>query len=811
MNKNVTFAIHISSNSTMLMKKVKGQLGRLSMVLLCVLQLFFVNAQNQRCVVKGWVMDETRAPLQYATVTVDDGNAVVASSLTNAEGEYAVEIDRAEKNYRLSVSFLGKSAQQKSFAANAKRVVMDTIVMDFKYNQLDVVKISGQPSEQKTSEVTNVAPQSAMTEMKGSVLDILRTVPSISVDNEGNVLIRGNSNVQIILDGVSVSMTNLDAIPSANVANVEVITSPDATYDAEGTGGIINIVTKKGQARGWSGMASVNYGFNHFTNANLAFSYANGGHAFRFNYNVKYEDDIIAGGLYRRFVENGNWLDQQFQTARTVLNNNIGLGATFRIRKKHVLNVDLRFIMPRLNTKQQFANNYGVGELLNNENRQGDVSWNRENIDGVVSYLHVINPQSNITLRASVSKIWGHRPSFYFLERDSIAKSNSGGSPLNTFAQCDYRRIEKYGTWETGVKFTYRQNSIFHEFYDYINADWVYSEAYSNDLLHREFIPAAYVMFSSNPAKPLKWKAGVRLEYGGVKLHNEKNVLDTLTHHVFVGPSLSMNYGIKSKSEMLMQDVSVAFSSRIGRPTYPQLNPYMSMIDAHTFEQGNMCLRPETSYHLEFSYFLKYKVVSFTPNLYATYILDNITQVASLLDDILLLTYVNGSYDFKTGLDLALGVKPCKWFEAVFSSNTFYVNTKGDFEGVDLDNKGWCNSSNLKMVFHPVKSMDIQAQYFVETPQYYPQFTTSLAHHLDLGISQKFLKGSLVVSLLLTDVFKTNNWDVHSNNRIYHLTNTSFHKSRMLWIGVRYNFNAYKGGGQQKKDEEDKSRVRLGL
>jgi hypothetical protein len=107
--------------------------------------------------------------------------------------------------------------------------------------------------------------------------------------------------------------------------------------------------------------------------------------------------------------------------------------------------------------------------------------------------------------------------------------------------------------------------------------------------------------------------------------------------------------------------------------------------------------------------------------------------------------------------------------------------------------------------------MDIQAQYFFETPRYYPQFTTKMSHHLDIGISQKFLKGSLAVSLLLTDVFKTNSWNIFSDNRIYHLTNTSINKSRMLWIGIRYNFNSYKASNAPKPAETDRNKVRLGL
>ena len=777
------------------------------------LMLFLsVSAQNQHCYVKGCVFDETQMPIGFASVAIACDSAFLSGTLTNENGEFVLQLAKSEKQYQLSVSFIGKKTKQISFVANTKNITLDTIVLENNAYQLEEVQVSAEQTTHNAVEHKVIAPQSVMTEVKGSVLDVLKAVPSVSVDNEDNVSIRGNGNVLVLVNGLPTAMTSLSAIPSANIANVEVITSPDAKYDSEGTGGIINIVLKENKSEGWSGMFSANYGFNHFANANAAVNYTKDGKSLRFSYNLKYEDDIIDGNLNRRFVEAGNWLEQQFHSARTVFNNNIGVGTTLRLNKKNRLIVDLRFIMPRLNTQQQFANTYGTNELQSVENRSSNVSWNRENIDGAISYTHIINPQSSdITLRASVSKIWGHRPSYYFLENDSIGKSNSGGSPLNTSVQCDYKLIREYGRWDAGVKFSYRQNDIYHEFYNMDSSQWVYSNVYSNDLLHREFIPAAYMLFSSNADKKFSWKAGIRTEYSRVSLQNDKDAIDTATNHIFVGPSLMLNYKIKSKREELKQHISLAFNSRISRPAYPQLNPYMSMIDAHTFEQGNMRLRPETSYHLEFSYVAKDKIVNFSTNVYADYLKDNITQVAMLKGDILLLTFVNGTFEFKTGLDASLGVTPCKWFDMQFGANTYYVDTKGDYEGVDLDNSGIVNSDNLKLTFHPIKAMDIQAQYFFETPRYYPQFTTKMSHHLDIGISQKFLKGSLAVSLLLTDVFKTNSWNIFSDNRIYHLTNTSINKSRMLWIGIRYNFNSYKASNAPKPAETDRNKVRLGL
>ena len=771
-----------------------------------------VCAQNQHCNVKGYIVDETKTPVGFASVAIASDSTFISGTLTNENGEFVLQLAKTEKPYQLSVSFIGKKTKQISFVANAKNITLDTITLENNAYQLEEVQISAEQTPQNAVEHKVISPQSVMSEVKGSVLDVLKAVPSISVDNEDNVSIRGNSNVLVLVNGLPTAMTSLSAIPSANIANVEVITSPDSRYDSEGTGGIINIVLKENKNEGWSGMFAANYGFNHFTNANAAVNYVKNGNSFRFNYNLKYEDDIIDGNLTRKFVDSGNWLEQQFHSARTIFNNNIGVGTTLRLNKKNKLSIDARFIMPRLNTQQQFANTYGTNGLQYDEIRNSNVSWNRENIDGSISYTHIINPQSaDMTIKASVSKIWGHRPSYYFLENDSIGKSNSGGSPLNTSAQCDFKVIREYGRWDAGFKFSYRQNDIYHEFYNMENSQWTYSNEYSNDLLHREFIPAIYMLFSSDANKKFTWKAGIRTEYSGVILQNDKDAMDTTTHHFFVGPSLMLNYKIKSKKEELKQHISLAFNSRIGRPAYPQLNPYMSMIDAHTFEQGNPKLIPETSYHLEFSYGVKDKITKFTTNIYADYLKDNITQVAMLKNDILLLTFVNGNFEFKTGLDASLDVTPCKWVDIQLGTNTYYVDTKGDYDGVDLDNRGIVNSDNLKIAFHPIKMMDIQLQYFFETPQYYPQFTTKLSHHLDIGISQKFLKGSLAVSLLLTDVFKTNIWNIFSDNRVYHLTNTSINKSRMLWIGVRYNFNSYKANNAMKNAETDRNKVRLGL
>jgi hypothetical protein len=121
------------------------------------------------------------------------------------------------------------------------------------------------------------------------------------------------------------------------------------------------------------------------------------------------------------------------------------------------------------------------------------------------------------------------------------------------------------------------------------------------------------------------------------------------------------------------------------------------------------------------------------------------------------------------------------------------------------------NNSNILLDFLPGKSTDIQLQYFLTTPQYYPQLTTALTHYMNVGVKQKFLKGAMSVSVLLTDVFNTYKWQVESRNSIFQLTNISTRKSRMLWLGISYNFNSFKQKKAESKADSDRSLIKLGL
>lgn len=764
-------------------------------------------AVAQNCVVSGKVTEEKGEPIQYASVVVSQRGEDIAGTITQENGAFSLQLKTSDSLYTLQVFFVGYTSKSLTFSASKEKVQLPDIVLSQNSQTLGEVAVEAQANSKRSSvERTSLNPQAYMTEMTGSVADILRSSAAVSVNPQGQVSIRGKKNVLLLLDGVPTTLEEISALSSTNIKSIDIITNPDASYDAEGTGGIINIISQKEKGKGFSGQIAANYGFNHFVNGNITLHYVAKGFSLNFSYQTKYEDDIIHGNLYRKFVQSGNSLEQKVRSARTVFNNNIALGATFHINSKNKLQADLRLNIPRLNTKQDFDNLYLTESIERQEHRSRNVSWNRENIEGVLFYQHIIQPNKlSFSIRSSISKIWGHRPSYYFLNSDTVNKSVSGGSPFLTAHQIDFNIKKKYGTWETGVKFSYRQNNIYHDFYNWDKQQWNYSPTFSKDLAHREFIPAAYMQFSSPKGKKLFGKIGVRIEYSQVKLRSEKENIYQTKHHLFIAPSLMGQYKINKQ-----HSISLAFSRRISRPTYPQLNPYMSMLDATTFEQGNPYLQPETSDNVAFNYHLNTKIVDFSANLYFSYTHNYITEITILKDSLLLLTYINGLSELRTGLDLQLTLHPAKWVDIDLNTNTYYVNANGKYEKLDLSNKGWVNSSLVELNFKPVKGMNIQVQYSFTTPEYYPQFTIPFSHVMNIGIRQSFLKGSLTVSALLTDVFNTNNWAVLSDNNVYILRNDSHNKSRMLWLGIRYNFNSYKGSKPMKRTEEDRSKVHIG-
>ena len=767
--------------------------------LFCNMEAF---AQQNKCAISGNIIDaDSQETVPFAAAQLLDGEKAVTGVVADMDGKFTLQIDTRDGQYTLTVSAVGYKTHRQRIVSDKAKIDLGSIML--KPDMLEDAKVFGKADSQKsTVDKTTINASANMAADKGTAMDILRSASSVSISND-EISIRGNSNILVLMDGIPTTTTDLATIPAANIKSIEVITNPDASYDASGTGGIINIISKKSSLEGLSGIVSANYGFNHFVNANAAISYNRPKASYRFNYNTRYEDDVINSSLQRYVKATGYDVNQNLHSTRYTYNNNIGLGADFRFSQRNRLSLDIKLILPRLNIKQDVHN--AATSITAEEFRHNDVTWNRENLDASISYTHVFKPDvSDITVLGSISKIWGHRPSYYYLNGEKTGYSNSGGSPFIANAQVDYKHKFKAGTLSAGAKVTYRHNEIFHEFYQADGEGWTNSYELSNDLDHTYMLPSAYVMFGSRIGKKLTYKAGIRAELSYLTMSSIHNGVTENIVTPFLLPSLSASYKLSEK-----QSLDFAISRRIGYPTYPQLNPYMSMVDATTFEQGNMYLEPERSTKVDLSFSSNGRI-KFYADGYLNYTSDYISQITTFDENKLITTYVNVASDMKTGIDLSFNMDMTSWFNVSLAANTYYVTSDGEYKGTVISNKGITNNSNITFDFITWKGANIQCQYFVTTPQYFPQLTTSLTHQMNIGFKQRLLKGAMTTSVILTDVFKTAKWEVSSFNNVFDLTNISRNKSRMLWLGISYNFNSFKQKSVKKADN-DRSLIRLGL
>ena len=749
--------------------------------------------------VKGRVLEADGTPVIYAAVVLESTGQTVAGAMTGEEGSFLVQ-GAFNGQYLLKISAIGYKDLKREITCTGKGMLdMGDIILAQDATVLDeALVVAGETPKSVSVEKTRINTSASAAAATGSVLEVIRGASAVSVDGSGGIAIRGNSNVLILVDGIPTTLGGLESIPAANVHSIEIVTSPDVKYDSEGTGGIVNIISKKQSANMFNAMAAFNYGFNGFLNGNVAMSYNKGRWGVRFNYNGKYEKDLIESELHRQILATGTKVDQLIHATKRTSGQNAGLNLQFKATPKDILTVDFKVALPRMNNFQDF-----------NGTRQTDITFNRENFEGGLGYRHLFDPgKKELSVNASVSSITGHRPSYYYEGGKMVQKSQSGGHPLIAALQADYLTMWGKGRFESGAKMTYRQNYIDHKMYEWDDAtqDWVLSMPLSNDLTHREYIPAAYAMYSGKFTEKLDYKAGVRFEYSYVTLHSVKEALDDHSDCWFLSPSLSLDWRVAPRWSL-----SAALTRRISRPTYPQLNPYINLIDKQTYETGNMHLQPEKANKLDLGYSYTGKYLTVNGNAYVTHTQGYINQVAYLDNGILVTTYVNADSDVKTGVDHNIRYSPVRWLTVDLASNTFYSASRGTFRGADIRNQGWTDNSNIGLTIRPFSGSEIQAQYFVTTPQYFPQFTTRTIHYGNVGIKQSFLKNALTVSALLTDVFNTRRWDVHSDNPVFTLLNNSKNRSRMFWLGISWNFHSFKPAkGAQKPQEEDRSVLRLG-
>lgn len=572
----------------------------------------------------------TKKPVEYATVALSKSGQTKSTngSLADGKGFFKIENVKAGK-YRLTVSFIGYAPK-----------VIDPVETTLSKPDLNLGDIILSPSNKVLNEVTVVG-QANLIENKidkivynaekdvaiagGNSTDVLRKVPLLSVDYDGNLSLRGSSNVKVLINGkpsgtMAGNMADaLKAIPADQIKSVEVITSPSAKYDAEGTSGIVNIITKKTNLEGISG--SVNAG---------AGTRQNSGNA---NLNVKKGRLTISGnggGYYswpqtsildfnKTSTDQSVVLSQVGESTTERLATNGSLGADYDINNYNSISSSLKLNWFQFSVdgnnfnSNQFANAlYQFNRNTNNKTKVIGYDWNND-------YTHKFKKEgqeisfafqfTNSNLNNDYSSDFLFPPSSATQDSTELGRSEAINKE-KTF-QIDYTHPFKKVVWEIGVKSILRDitnDSGVDVFFPADNStktnpnrNYIYT--YNQDVY------AGYSTFGFTLAKKYGIKAGARFEGTVIKgSANSASVINPIDNNYHnITPSFVVSRSFKN-----FQTVKFSYNQRIQRPSLFYLNPFRNSSDPLNASEGNPQLSPEVSdnFELNYSTFIKATIIN---------------------------------------------------------------------------------------------------------------------------------------------------------------------------------------------------------
>lgn len=684
--------------------------------------------------VSGTITDPTtNQPVEYATVAIINPQTgkPIDGSVADGKGKFLVKGIPSGK-YTVAISFIG----YETFSQN--------IVLSESNQNIDLGKISISPSVEILNEITVSGEKSLIeervdrmvynaendiTSKGGDASDVLRRVPLLSVDLDGNVSIRGSENIRVLINNRPSTITAgsiadaLKQIPADEIKSVEVITSPSAKYDAEGTSGIINIITKKTVLEGATMNVNSSFG-NRGSNLGLRGGYKKGklglslGGWGRYGYNTlgSFENIQIAGnGL------NSSTTIQGADTRSNYLRANYTLGIDYDLNKNNYLTSSIRFgsrgskdyqDQLRANTSRVDTTFSSLRDVISdNSSNSIDVNFNYTHIypqkdkelsilglysndDGTNDFENTLLDPNNFSTTSRIKNINGSTNEEYAIQTDFQTPLGDkqlveiGGKQTIRKALSDYQYFSSQGTAPY-----------------ILNAD----QALSNAFNYRQDVSAGYLSYTLNLSK-YSFKAGGRYEYTTIDAFFQDEVNITIpSYGVFVP---TFNFGRKLKNNNM---IKAAFNRRIQRPSIRYLNPNIQASNPLNITIGNPSLDPEYTDNYELSYSTNVKGANLNLTGFMRNTNNSIQRVSDIVGDTIRTTYLNIGKEKAYGMSLNLNLIMNDKVSVNGSTELYYLTLSNNVADpiYSAKNEGWVISGRLFGSYKFTDTWSLQAFSFV--------------------------------------------------------------------------------------------------
>ena len=801
------------------------------------LNVFSQKPQNIQISIIGNIVDsKTNEPLEYATIVLNNQKTKqLSGGITDEKGNFNIKVNPGI--YDISFEFISfKTIKLPNKTINSS-INFGTIKLSEDSDKLDEIVIIAEKSTVEIrldKRIYNVGKD--MTVKGGSASDVLDNVPSVDVDVEGNVSLRGNENVRILIDGkpsALVGLSGTDALrqlPADAIERVEVVTSPSARYDAEGTAGILNIILRKGVAKGFNGSMNATVGdpkqYRIASNVNYRTKKVN------FFTNLGYRNSSGPGKYLTNLTifenESINSLrieDRDFERNRNGYNINLGL-EYFLSDKSSITGT---YFYRDSDNQNLSTNNIRVFDI-NNVLEFSDVRvQNEDEIDKTsqisLNYTNNIN-NSGHKLTIDIQHSDSEEIEAALIE-DSLALENNITSEKsnNTLIQADYvLPIGESMQFELGYRGDFQDlNSNF-----LVNRTPELDFNPSNNLIFKQNVNAIYSQFGSKINK-FSYLLGLRTEITDVKvrLTNTNENFDYNYSELFP----TVNFGFERTEN---QSFTLGYSRRLRRPRYWYLNPFESRNSQNIIYKGNPGLIPTFTNSFDLGFLQKIGKLTLNSSIYYQHSINAIQRVSR--DEIRLLDGVNQvitirepinlASEDRYGFELTANYNPSKKVRFSGSFNVFQQESKGiyeynkftvdDLSGAisstpEIQDLGNINSSwfsRFNATFSLPWDMQMQNRLSYRGPRYTAQSESKGIFSTNVAISKDLFseKGTLVLNV--SDLFNSRKWkSTNFNPNKENPTSINYQESqwrvRQVSLNFTYRFNQKKNQVRERGGNED--------
>jgi iron complex outermembrane recepter protein len=751
-------------------------------VIAIVLTGFVANSQTK---ISGAVNDAQGKALASSSVSLlkAKDSSLVKVAIADKSGQYEF-INVKDGNYLLAASFTGYSKKfSQIFEAKGSDVSVPAFSLQQASRDMNAVSVTAKkPFVETKLDKTIVNVDASPTSAGSTAMDILEKSPGVSVDNDGNISLRGKQGVIVMVDGKPTYLSPADLanmlknMPASALDQIEIMTNPSSKYDASGNSGILNIKTKKGKNNGFNGNFMIGATSSIYRLDGKTYFMPKSQNSFNFNYRKNklnffgnYNPNFFRGrntlDFTSRQIDPTDGLTKGYtdQTTRFKFGNfnqTLKLGLDWYKDKKNIFGVVASgFVFNGHPTPTTIANDRDENMQLRSRlitHANNDIDF--KNFTGNVNWKHTFDSTGK-ELTADFDYVRYSTVSdqnlFTDIYNSSLALVGNTGlrghipANINIYSvKSDYTRPFKNGRVEAGIKVSAVRNDNLVGYENKVGNDWMKDEIRSNHFIYEEQINAVYVSINKQ-IKKWTLQGGLRMEntIADGNQVTSKTTFKRDTTNFF--PTAFASYAVDKKNTF-----TISFGRRIQRPNYQDLNPFIFFLDTLSFRQGNPNLRPQYTNNVELSHaFMGKFITTLSYNNTDDVISQIIKPKEGTNGKVRYLTPDNVAKFKNMALSITAPISVAKWWNMNLFTTIFNNHYKGVYNNIDIDVEFTSFMANMTNSFTITKGFTAELSGFYRHRSIEQLSKVEPLYQMSVGLQKQVMEGKGTVRLNIRDPF----------------------------------------------------------